>query len=372
MTKQPAASRRRLLAMIGGGLVVAVGAPSGVFLATRKPEDALRPWKLAGQYYHDPRLQALSYALLAPNPHNRQPWEAELVGDTELYLYRDKSRNLPVTDPYARQLTIGMGCFLELMEMAAGQEGFVLETRLFPDGEDGPVALCRFIHDEGRPDPLFKHVMNRRSHKSSFTTDLVEADVAAPLAEYASLYLGNEEHVQIREIAHDAYQTEVSTPEAFRESVDLLRLGKAAINASPDGIDVSGAMVDLAQMMNLIDPEQLYDASHAVNRDAIETSLAAILSAPASALVRTPGNSRTDQIEAGRRWLRLNLAATGLGLKLWPVSQALQEYDAVKPHFDALHQAFAPEGTRVQMLGLLGYGKQLPKSPRWRLETRMR
>jgi heterotetrameric sarcosine oxidase gamma subunit len=35
---------------------------------------ATEPWRRAGQSLGDPRLDALAYAILAPNPHNRQPW----------------------------------------------------------------------------------------------------------------------------------------------------------------------------------------------------------------------------------------------------------------------------------------------------------
>jgi hypothetical protein len=105
---------------------------------------------------------------------------------------------------------------------------------------------------------------------------------------------------------------------------------------------------------------------------AIEDTARAILSAPACTLSVTPGNSRAEQIAAGRDWLRLNLAAAGAGLALRPVSQALQEYPEMAPHYDAIHARFAPQGERVQMLGLLGYGAQTPRTPRWRLETRMR
>ena len=92
----------------------------------------------------------------------------------------------------------------------------------------------------------------------------------------------------------------------------------------------------------------------------------------AYAVIKTAGSSRFDQIEAGRRWLRLNLTTTGLGLALHPVSQALQEYKEVEPMYKEIHKRFAPNGETIQMLGLLGYGKQTPRTPRWSLPQRMR
>ncbi|MEL7184492.1 MAG: twin-arginine translocation pathway signal protein, partial [Pseudomonadota bacterium] len=72
-------SRRKMLSLVGGGTVLAATGASAAFLATRTPHAALAPWDRAGSY-GDPRLRALSWGLLAPNPHNRQPWQAELRG----------------------------------------------------------------------------------------------------------------------------------------------------------------------------------------------------------------------------------------------------------------------------------------------------
>src|SRR6056297_737865 len=173
-------SRRKTLGLIGGGTVLAAASGLGLFAATRTPHAALAPWDMAGQY-PDPRLRALSHALLAPNPHNRQPWEAELRGTDTIAIWRDPARDLPVTDPFARQLTIGMGCFLELTRMAAAQAGLASETVLFPEGEDGPVAVVT-LTPGGVPDPLFAHAPERRSHKEGFEARGVgaEAEVLAP------------------------------------------------------------------------------------------------------------------------------------------------------------------------------------------------
>jgi hypothetical protein len=244
-------SRRKSLALIGGGVVLAAAVPTGVFLATRTPGRALAPWDLAGSY-PDPRLRALSYALLAPNPHNRQPWEAALVGDDGVTIWRDPARDLPVTDPFARQLTIGMGCFLELMTMAAAEEGIAVDTALFPEGEDGPVARCRFRPGAASPDPLFAHVMTRRSHKEMFDDRAVTEAAAAPLAAHADLVLDGPDRDALRQIAHDAWMTEAETPAAWKESVDLLRIGKAEIEANPDGIALGGPLMDSLALVGVV------------------------------------------------------------------------------------------------------------------------
>jgi hypothetical protein len=364
-------SRRKTLALIGGGAILAAGGGIGGWAATRAPVRALEPWDLAGAY-GDPRRDALSHALLAPNPHNRQPWLAELAGEDEVILYRDPARDLPVTDPHGRQLTIGMGCFVSLMTMAAGQGGHSVDTVLFPDGEDplAPVARCRF-GPGGAPDPLFAHVMARRSHKEAFEARGVTEAEAAPLAAHAEIVLDEDRARELREIAHAAWLREAATADAWQESIDLLRIGRREIEAQPDGIDAGGPMLEALSMVGIFTREAASDPNDPGSRAAIEATAGAILGAPAFTLQVTPGNTRVEQIRAGDAWLRLNLAATGAGLALRPVSQALQEYPEMAPIHDAIHALAAPEGGTVQMLGLLGHGPRTPRTPRWPLEAKL-
>lgn len=82
-------------------------------------------------------------------------------------------------------------------------------------------------------------------------------------------------------------------------------------------------------------------------------------------------NSRGDQIASGRDWVRLNLAATSLGLGMQPLSQALQEYPEMAQLYAQIHDRLAPEGGIVQMFARIGYGPEVPASPRWALEEKI-
>ena len=136
--------RRRLLKIVGSaGVIVAAGGAG--FVATRNPTSAVEPWNSAGSLYSDPMRRALSFAILAPNPHNRQPWIVDLRSETEAVLTCDLGRLLPATDPYSRQIVIGLGCFLELFAIAAADQGYRAEVRAFPDGEPGDELDTRSI-----------------------------------------------------------------------------------------------------------------------------------------------------------------------------------------------------------------------------------
>ncbi len=362
-------SRRKTLALIGGGTIVAATGAAAGFLTTRTPHDALRPWALAGQY-DDPRLNALSYALLAPNPHNLQPWQVALVGTNGLRLFHDKKRRLPQTDPFDRQITIGLGCFLEQMVLAAGVAGQGVDMTLFPDGPDGAIAEAKF-YPGGQPDPLAQHILNRRSCKEPFENRPISGDAITGLDMFADIYTDSETVTALKELTWEAWLIETMTERTMQESIDLMRFGKAQINATPDGIDLGGPFLESLMVAGLLTRASQENPNSTGFKQGVEIYREMLHATPAYAVIKMPNNTPQDQINAGRQWLRLNLATTGMGLALHPVSQALQEYPEMAGQYDLAHAILASDGGTVQMLGRLGYGPQTPRTPRWPLEAKL-
>lgn len=376
--------RRQFLALAGGGIVLAAGAAGGTFAATRNPDRALAPWA-ATSLYDEPRRRALSFAILAPNPHNRQPWLVDLKTEGEITLYVDTNRLLPETDPFNRQITIGLGCFLELLVLAAAADGYQVELTLFPEGDNAngldrrPVARARFVADASvTPDPLFAQVLNRRSLKEPY--DLarpVSAETLAALhaASRHGLSIGSsaeaEYVVKLRDLTGRAMLIEIETPRTYKESVDLMRLGKAEIEATPDGIDFGGPLFDTLALFGLFTRETAADPASMVFAQGKDVVLANTASAMAHVWLVSPTNTRQDQIAAGRDWVRINLAASAAGLGLQPLSQALQEFPEMADCYAEVHQWLAPAGGTVQMLARLGYANAVGPSPRWPLEAKI-
>lgn len=364
-----AINRRKFLSILGGGTIVAAGG-LGTFAMTRTPTKALQPWDAAGMY-DDYRKQALSYALLAPNPHNRQPWEVDLSVSDQVTILRDKSRNLPHTDPHDRQLTIGMGCFIELMTIAASKTGHSVNLDLFPEGEDGPVAIAKFNSDGTQPDPLFNQIMDRRSCKEPFEAKALSVEQIDELASFGNVISDDPSTQKLRQLTKDAIYVESHTHHTHKESIDLLRIGKAEINANPDGIDVGGPFLDTLALTGILTREGQMDKDSFAFKDWEKAYHAMLDATPNYVMIKTQGNTRLDQIDAGRQWLRLNLKTTEMGLALHPVSQCLQEFEEMKSHYQNVHKSFAQAGETIQMLGRLGYGPQTARTPRWGLETRI-
>jgi hypothetical protein len=369
------ASRRNVLKLMGGGVVVAATAAGG-FLATNQPSRAARaPWREAGQY-EEFRRRALSYALLAPNPHNRQPWLVRLDGDRALTLFCDLDRRLPATDPLDRQITIGCGAFLELLAIAAAQDGYAALITPFPEGEDmatldrRPVARVEFLADTAQPDPLFAQILARRSNKTVYLARDVPQPLLVELAEAGGAYGTTSDSIgdaalaaRLRDLTWRGHLTEMSTPDPMQESVDLMRIGAREVSANPDGIELEGPLIGAGRLAGVVSRETLGDPASTAFQQGLDMYRDMAMSARAFGWLANANANRADQLNAGRAYVRLNLKATELGLGIHPWSQSLQEYAEMSGLYEEVH-ALIGRGERLQMLFRIGYADPVIPTPR--------
>lgn len=374
---------RRMMLMAGGAGVVIFGAAALRLHSDLGPARA--PWREAGKGFGDPRLDALSYAILAPNPHNLQPWLVRLDGDDALTLFCDAYRRLPATDPEDRQIAIGLGAFLELLRQAAAQAGHALDIEDFPEGEpfpvlDGrPVASVRFV-EGGAKDPLFASILTRRTSRSPFdqarpvTAETMAALAAAMRAEDGDFqWTDDAANLEtLKRICREAWRIEMETPAARHESAIYTRVGEKEINAAPDGISLYGPVMEAMGAAGVLTGAKMDDPDSAAYKETVKFYNRNIDTAMAFGWLTTPGNSRSAQLRAGAGWVRVQQAAAAAGLSMQPFSQALQEYPEMAGPFREIHAFAGVEAPgRVQGLFRFGYGKKEPPAPRWPLRSRL-
>lgn len=377
-------SRRSVLRVLGGTAIVAATAGLGLSQCDPMPAEAIAGW--AGPTGEtEPRRRALSYALLAPNPHNRQAWLADLREPGVITLWVDPERTLPMTDPYGRQVMIGCGCFLELALMSLAADGIGARLSLFPDGAAAAASditaapFARIVLDgpaEAR-DPLFDQVLKRRSAKVEYGSQAPDAAAIEALRLAATrdgitltVTAETDRMTRLKQLARDAWRVEVDTDRTFAESVNLMRITGPEIAKHRDGIELHGPFFWFAKKFGLMSYEAQMEKD-GFARNSARTFLDAQLDATPSFLWLTSAlNDRRAQIESGRAYLRLNLKATQIGLAMAPISQILQEF----PEMAALQNAFlketaTPPGATVQMFCRLGAAPAPDPTPRRPLDA---
>lgn len=328
----------------------------------------------------------LSYAILAPHPHNLQSWLVDLKQSDEITLYCDTTRLLPETDPYSRQIMLGQGTFLELLNLAAQRVGQRAEITLFPEGtfdaknvDRRPTARIRLTADAALvKDPLFEQILQRRTNRNLYETkDVPSAAMQAITASVSGLpvQIGfvnssqNELLNQHRAIAKEAWQIELRTPRTILESLKLMRVGPDEIRQNPDGISNNSPFIRAVVALGLFDRSKAPASDDASIASQIKDFNTKVDATPAFFYLITQGNDRVTQINAGRAYVRAQLAATAQGLSMHPVSQALQEYPEQAKTYEAIHQLLKapPASHTVQMWTRIGFAPVVQPSPRRKL-----
>ena len=178
---------------------------------------------------------------------------------------------------------------------------------------------------------------------------------------------------ELRELTKDAMLAEIHTHRTYKESIDLMRMGKAEINANPDGIDMGGAFLETLSLLGQLNREDLINTESRAFKQGIPIILEPLETAMGYVFIKTAGNTRKDQINAGRGYVRMNLKASELGISMHPLSQALQEYEEVAPQFELIRQKLnVGNQETLQMFARIGYGEKPNPSPRWNYEAKIR
>jgi hypothetical protein len=368
---KPEPPRRRFMRLLGGGAVLAAAPLAGCSKAY--PPAAVEGWQDRIDS-SDVRRWMLAHGLLAPNPHNRQPWMADLRIPGEIKLVCDGERLLPHTDPFGRQILIGCGAFIELAVIAAAEKGHRVRVELFPDGEVSPnelpagrtVARLMVEHEPSvGPDDLFAQIRRRHTNKGPFDSTRTVPPAVWTLLEktatekdlLAGAVTANDAMATLRQITRESFEAEMLTPRTYLESAHLLRIGPDEVEKHRDGIALMGTMPRLMSTLGLYDRFEVPKRGSSNHRQ-LMNHWAPSETASGYFWIASRENSRAAQLSSGRAYVRAHLHATAHGVDMHPLSQAVQEFTEVRPQFDALRRLLGFDGSShtVQMLARVGYG----------------
>ena len=133
-----------------------------------------------------------------------------------------------------------------------------------------------------------------------------------------------------------------------------------------DGLSLMDPMVVWLDRLGLFDRSQAPGPTTSPPPARSRTSTAKLTSTPGFLWMVSEGNDRVTQVNAGRAYARVQLAATAQGVAMQPLQQALQEYpEQAGPHAEIrrLLGADAPAQT-VQMWARVGFAPPVEPAPR--------
>jgi hypothetical protein len=322
----------------------------------------------------------LSHAVAAPSPLNIQPWRVIQKGPLTLDLFLDTERLLPRIDPTSRQVYISSGAFIENLEIAAREAGFMAEITLFPSGwpgaspsPDQPVARIELAYDDtAGSDPLFSSLHTRHTNRRMYTAKEIPQETCSGLAssfdlEFTSFGFSADPSFgkDLAGYLVEATGIELSDPDRLAERLSHVRILDQTGNEGQDGY--GSAELGLCGITGWLSRLRIRMHSPETKKRSAKDLLVRLTqkqaeSAAAFGWIATKGNSRYDQVRAGRAYERVHLTATSLDLSLHAITPILESYQGMEVPARKLRDLLAiPDTHTIQMLFRLGYSH--PGSP---------
>ncbi len=344
---------------------------------------AYEPWSTWRD--HEGLLRLVGAAILAPSPHNAQAWLFGL-GPGRIDLYADRGRWTGATDPFRRELYVGLSAALENLVLAAQANGYAPRVTLLPSGAGAShAARIALAPAPARTPPLYPQIPKRHTNRYPY---LEGKDVpGAALQAMASLgdaattdaqlfwFTAAGQRRQIGELLVQATETLIADPDQsesdyawFRQDWDEIHRQRDGITVDAAGLsDLTGALAKLlpAQSREGTDESWLTATRDRHTKTAAGYGIVAVRDARANA----------QRLQGGRLLEHIHLSATGHGLALQHMNQLTERADrerqlGLAPRFSDALRELLPSSWQALSSFRIGYPTHSPrKSPRRPLEA---
>ncbi len=295
-------------------------------------------------------------AVLAPSPHNSQPWIFRVRGRC-IGVIADRTRALPANDPDDRELTLSCGCALFNLRVAAAHAG--LGTQVHgASGACDPDCLARLeILPDAAPDAtlaaLHDAMAERRTYRKTFSARpvaaaVLDALVAAAASERAWLHVlqGDSQRRLAAELIAEGDDAQWADPAWRRELAAWMHPRRRG-----DGLVLPDLAVPLAQAV-----VRTFDIGHGVAARDVQLADAS----PVLAVLGTRGDDLASRVDAGQALQRTLLTACRHGLQASFLNQPIE----VTPLRMRLLQAIGQTGYPQMLLRLGHVENHLAATPR--------
>jgi len=306
---------------------------------------------------------ALQYAVLAPSNHNAQPWRFIVDADT-VELCADRTRALPVVDPFDRELLIGCGAALLNLRVALSHFGLSYAITVFPSELDPDIVAHIKVSHDGYRDAglaaLFGAITERVTTRAPFSGENVATALQAKLIDacdtegaIACCVDARSSRQAIAELIEEADHIQFADPRFRRELASWIHPSRTADGMPAYGASV-GRMLDLAAPF-VASALRVFDmgaGAPATDRRFIEGS-------PLLVGIATRQDNRAEWVAAGQALERMLLVAASEGLTASYLNQPIEVTTLREPLRALLKVDAIP-----QLLLRVGRGPQVGHSPR--------
>jgi hypothetical protein len=313
----------------------------------------------------------LRYAILAPSNHNTQPWLFDLHDD-HVDLIADRTRSLPATDPFDRELIISCGAALALLQASAAGFGCELAVHRFPDPENSDLLARVSLKPRhgvgvGRNPKILEAILKRRTNRNAFDSRPLSArqrnilDFTMRQSGAQTSWINDPtERQQLAQMIMNADKIQFDNAAFLRELAAWIRPPQTSAR---DGIPAKA--IGISGFASYVAPLVVRTFDFGDGKAARDQEL--MQGSPGIVVVSTPFDQEQDWLRCGEALGFTLLDAEQLGLKASYLNQPCEVSELRFP----LSLFYNVKG-HPQLILRFGYAAPVPPSPRRQLEDVIR
>ncbi len=317
------------------------------------------PYKMKAQ--NNDYRKMIEYAVKAPSGHNTQPWKFK-IGNDQIEILPDLSKELPIVDANHRELFISLGCAAENLCIAASAFNYTSEVNI---NNDGIITIKLKKSNMVTSNVLFNEIEKRQTNRNIYENRMIPDD---SLSLYISA-IEPEKNIHIYSWKKDSPIFDTLKQAVMKGNIlqmddsnfkielkSWMRFNKKHSEATKDGL--SYAVFGAPNLPSFISKPAM--SSYLNSKKQNKGDMRKIESSSHFILFTTKNNSKNEWIQLGMYLERFLLKTTQSGIANAHMNQPceIEELKAV------LKEILPINGEEPQLLLRIGYGKPAPYSKR--------
>jgi hypothetical protein len=308
--------------------------------------------------------EILFLASLAPSGHNTQPWFVQYLEPYHWIIGNDRTKWLPAVDPTQRETMLSIGAFIQNLEYAGGNFGYVCDwTLLAQTNQDDRVMEVKFRKATAAKVFDSEKIKSRRTVRSGFLSDVLKPEDIKDLIDSEPelihyLPATGRESQFIDQQTIEANRLQADRDPAQQELADWTRFSNRNAQKYRDGLTTAGMEIEGVAGWVV---RNFYGRDSVMKPDFRSRSIDKIKQEVATSagwiLITSKENSVAALLETGRRMQRLFLKVREKGIAIHPMTQILEEASTQK----ILNQSIGIHDP-IQFILRTGYVKNYPPS----------
>jgi Nitroreductase family len=348
---------------IAVGSTLATGATTYLFSDKRNLSRAdIEPTDDRNSRLKSDEKEILLLASLAPSGHNTQPWFVQYLEPYHWIIGSDRTKWLPAVDPTQRETMLSIGAFIQNLEYAAGDFGYVCDWNLLAKTNqfDRVIAVKLSKSPSAKAFDTAK-IKNRRTVRSGFLSNMLKPEDIKDLVDAEAewihyLPVTSQAGQFINEQTIEANRLQANRDPAQQELADWIRFSSRDAETHRDGLTTASMEIEGASGWVV---RNFYSRDTVMTQDFRSRGLDQIRQEVAASagwiLISSKENSVAALLETGRRMQRLFLKVREKGIAIHPMTQILEEASTRK----ILNQ-FIGITEPIQFILRTGYVKDYP------------